>query len=157
MKNKDVGEFGENYLFKLLEDNNINYTDHRDDTEEVDKILFTPNTKTKHTYKSIQLSHKFDFTINNKNIEVKTAIANQDSYICANWTKNDRKAIDYVILFVIDNNFKVKYIYIFDNDYINKHLAVKIKLEIKSNIKQRHANISKKELLNILTYPQANA
>ena len=157
MTNKEIGELGEKYFIKILEDNNIKYIDHRDDIKIFKKQLISKATGKKYIVNCPQFSHRFDFTVNNKNIEIKTTAVNQDSYICANWTKNDYKAIDYVILFVIDNDFKVKYIYIFDNDYINKHLAVKIKLEIKNNIKQRHANIIEKELIKILTYPQANA
>lgn len=151
MKNKQVGEFGENYFLRFLKDNKIDYLDHRNSREDVQKTFFVPQTKKRYIYNYYQFSHPFDFSVNNKNIEIKTSRIDKKGCFCASWVKNRRKDIDYIILFVINDNFEVKYIYTFNNEYINKHPAVKIKLITNSNIEKKYTPISEKELLQLLT------
>lgn len=147
LKNETTGFIGEELFVEFLKENNIPFTDLRT-KKVIKKISVNKNRRNKeYSYFGNLTSHPFDFIIGGMNIEIKTSTIHRwDNKVTFSWTKNDRKNIKYVIGIVINKQKKILNFLLFDNNYINSHVAFSI--EYNDKLKQI---IAKNSLIKLLT------
>lgn len=137
-----TGKIGEEIFKDILLTNNIPFYDLRDEIITKKIKVGEHNNIPAYEYSVNIHSHKFDFIVNNLNIEVKTS-RNRAMF---NWTKNDVSNIDYVVGLIINDINELKSILLFDKNYINSHTAYK-----GHNNSSYYPIVSKEELISALS------
>jgi len=128
-KEETIGRIGENLFHNILLENKLKFSELINKTN----------------------NHPFDFIVEDKNIEIKTSTIHKfNNKINFTWAKNDFKNIDYVVGLVIhkiNNIYVIKDILLFNNFYINSHVAYCAKYGVTKSM----PIISNSKLIDVLT------